>query len=78
MFNEDQNILFVSCIKADHVFKDLKKRKDYDFDIDFKANEIRACINANQKFYVLANKIEGQHGIYLIEFDQNDPSSYSE
>ena len=59
VFNEDQTVLFVSCTKADHVFKNIMSNSDYDFDIDFKANEIRACINANEKFYVLANKIEG-------------------
>jgi hypothetical protein len=59
VFNEDQSILFVSCTKADHLFKDIINDKDYDFDIEYKANEIRACINANNNFYVLANKIDG-------------------
>lgn len=64
--NEDQTICFVSCSTVDSIFINLSTTKEIDFDMQFEATEIKAAINANGHFYIVANRIAGRYGVYVI------------
>ena len=38
----------------------------------FKISLVKACLNANGNFYILANKRQKIKGIYLLSLDEND------
>ena len=70
--NDTQNIVFVACEQFDSLFLDVNTRNELYFDNLVNINEIQACKFYNSKFYILANRVERQRGIYLIEVDEND------
>jgi hypothetical protein len=73
IMNKDQTICFVSCTQCDSIFINLNNSKEIDFDIQFMATEIKAAINTNGHFYIVANRIEGRYGVYLIQLNENNP-----
>ena len=69
VMNEDQTICFVSCSTVDSIFINLSTTKEIDFDMQFEATEIKAAINANGHFYIVANRIAGRYGVYVIQLN---------
>lgn len=49
---------------------DIECHDEIDFDVLCNVNEIQACKYHDGKFYILANRVERQRGIYLMEIDE--------
>ena len=64
--NDSQTIMFVACLNKDALFKDLVNKNEIDFDIEFDARGVQSVICANDRFYILVNRIKDQYGVYLI------------
>ena len=45
-------------------------KEEIDFDIKCNISEVKACLNTNGKFYILANKYKKDRGIFLMEVDE--------
>lgn len=57
------------------VFVDIKskKKKEIPVDIQYSISDVKACLNANGKFYIFANKLKKERGIFILELDEKDP-----
>ena len=42
----------------------------------FKISNVKACIQYNGIFYILANVLDKTKGIYLFTFDERNPTKY--
>ena len=72
VFNSKQTMAFVSCNSYDSIFVDSETRQEIDFDVKCKVNEVQACKYKDGKFYILANRVDRQRGVFLMEIDEND------
>lgn len=52
---------------------DLISKKEIDVDILYRISMVKGCLNANGKFYIIANKFEKAMGLYLLELDEKKP-----
>ena len=50
----------------------IEKQKFVELEDVFKISQIRACMNAFGKFYIVANKRQKDKGIFLLALDEND------
>lgn len=56
----------------DMIKKDEEKAKCMDLEHIFKISQVKACINAHGKFYILANKRQKTKGLFLLALDENE------
>lgn len=73
--NSRQTIAFISAGK-DSLFVNFESEKfdrEMDFDFEFEIIDIYTSLNANGKFYLLANRYKKFKGLFLIELNENDP-----
>ena len=47
-------------------------QKCIDLEHIFKISQVKACLNAHGKFYIVANKRHKTKGLYLLDLDEND------
>lgn len=74
VFNSDQSIALIAG-DEDVIFADIKNEYEIGLDCIHHVTDVKACLHANDKFYVLANKFQKNRGIFLIETDQDYPCS---
>jgi hypothetical protein len=71
VMNNTQN-MFVVVAQGDILLVDHNSGKKIEIDEKFGVCEIRACINAYERFYIFANKKDKQRGIFLLEIKEDD------
>ena len=58
----------------DVLWINLDDKEEIDIDNELKVGSIKRIYNFEEKFYILANSLENRMGIYLIEFDEENPT----
>ena len=58
----------------DVLYVDIKRKIEVDIDDLFHIADMKSVINYNKKFYILANKLCGTLGYFLLSIDENDPA----
>lgn len=76
VLNSEQNIAFLSTISDTLILNmseglDALDEKMFDVDNVFLISDVKQCINANNKFYVVANQKNLQKGLFLLQIDEN-------
>ena len=62
----------------DGLYYSSKKRSEVDLDDTFNIGCIKSALydNKDSSFYILCNKFEGEYGIFLILFSQENPNNH--
>ena len=68
---ETEDVFIVTGLKSE-------TKEEINIDYSFKVNNVKACINASGKFFILANKLNKVSGVFLIELDENKPVNKDE
>tara|TARA_B110000285_G_C15117245_1_gene614851 strand:+ start:1192 stop:1995 length:804 start_codon:yes stop_codon:yes gene_type:complete len=75
--NDKQNV-FIVASPDDGLYYTSKKRSEVDLDDTFNIGCIKSALydNKDSSFYILCNKFEGEYGIFLILFSQDNPNNH--
>ena len=73
--NLNQDVAFIAAGKDSLFvrFHEDCQTEEIDFDEKYNIYDILESLNANGKFYILANRYHRQKGLFLIELNENDP-----
>ena len=67
--NDDQTIVFINS-GEDIMIIDLKNKTKVDLEDSLIISDVRCCINKYGHFFVLANKLHKNQGVFLIKVDE--------
>jgi hypothetical protein len=67
--NDDQTIVFINS-GEDIMIIDLKNKKKVDLEDSLIISDVRCCINRYGHFFVLANKLHKNQGVFLLKIDE--------
>lgn len=72
--NFNQDVAFIAAGKDSLFvrFNEDGQTEEIDFDEKYNIYDILESLNANGKFYILANRYHRQKGLFLIELNEND------
>jgi hypothetical protein len=70
--------VFVVASGEDGIWVNNVTKKEVDLDYLFEVSDIRSIVydSDDDKFYLIANRLRGTIGFYLLRFDAQDPSKF--